>query len=128
LGLAAMIVVVGGMGLAGTLAIGVLQRRREIGVLRAIGAPSAAIFRLFVLEGLWHGGLAWLLSMPLAYLAAPPLAKQLGETMLGIQLDFAFDYAAVGYWGLIMLVLVCVAAVWPARQAARLTVRECLDR
>ena len=88
LGLAIMIAIVGAIGLSGTLAISVLQRTREIAVLRAIGAKSKTIFRLFMLEGLFHGLLAWLISVPTAYLVAAPLAKQLGLTMLGIHLDF----------------------------------------
>ena len=125
-GLAVMIAAVGGIGLSGTLAIGVLQRIREIGVLRAIGAPSKAVFRLFLLEGLLHGIVAWLLSVPLASLAAEPIARELGKTMFGIRLDFAFDSWAVAYWLGIVLVLAWAAADWPARKAARLTVRECL--
>ncbi len=121
-GLAAMIASVGGMGLSGTLAIGVLQRTREIDVLRAIGAPSSAIFRLFLLEGLLHGLVAWLVSIPLAYAAAEPIATQLGKTMLGIQLDFVFNFLAVGYWLVILTVLAWLASYWPARKAVRQTV------
>jgi putative ABC transport system permease protein len=126
LGLACMIAAVGGIGLSGTLAISVLQRIREIGVLRAIGAPSKVVFRMFLMEGLLHGGLAWLISIPLAYVCAEPLAKQLGRTMLGIQLDFSFDLWAILYWLLIVLSVAWLAAFWPARRATRLTIRECL--
>ncbi|AMK75336.1 MULTISPECIES: ABC transporter permease [Methylomonas] len=126
LGLACMIAAVGGIGLSGTLAISVLQRIREIGVLRAIGAPSKVVFRMFLLEGLLHGGIAWLLSIPLAYLAAEPLAKQLGRTMLGIQLDFSFDFWAILYWLIIVLTVAWIAAFWPARRATQLSIRECL--
>jgi putative ABC transport system permease protein len=126
LGLTAMIAAVGGIGLSGALNIGVLQRTREIGVLRAIGAPDNAVFRLFLLEGLLHGTVAWMLSVPLSYLAAEPLAEQLGKTMLGIRLDFAFDWRAVAYWLAIVTLLAWIASYWPARKAARLTVRECL--
>ena len=125
-GLAAMIAAVGGIGLSGTLAIGVLQRRREIGVLRAIGAPSGAVFRLFLLEGLLHGFVAWLISVPLAYIVAEPAAKELGKTMLGMELDFAFDLQAVFYWLAIVLLLAWFASYWPARKAAKLTVRKSL--
>jgi putative ABC transport system permease protein len=125
-GLAAMLAVVGGIGLSGALAIEVLQRTREIGVLRAIGAHSKTVFRLFMLEGLLHGLIAWALSVPLAYLLAKPVAQELGQTMLGIALDFAFDWWAVAYWLGIVLVLALAAAYWPARQAMGLTVRECL--
>lgn len=125
-GLACMIAVVGGIGLSGALAISVLQRTREIGMLRAIGASATTIFRLFCLEGLLHGFIAWLLSVPLAYLAAEPVSKELGETMLSIKLDFCFDRRAVFYWLLLVLVLAWVAAYWPARKAAKISVRECL--
>lgn len=126
LGLACMIAAVGGIGLSGTLAISVLQRIREIGVLRAIGAPGKVVFRMFLLEGLLHGGMAWLISIPLAYLAAEPLAKQLGQTMLGLQLDFSFDFWAILYWLLIVLTVAWIAAFWPARKATHLSIRECL--
>jgi len=126
LGLAVMIAVVGGIGLSGALAISVLQRTREIGVLRAIGAPSKAIFRLFLMEGFMHGIFAWTLSVPLAYLAAEPIASQLGKTMLGIQLDFRFNSSAVFYWLGIVLILAWLASYWPARKATQLTIRNCL--
>lgn len=125
-GLACMIAVVGGIGLSGTLAISVLQRTREIGVLRAIGAPGRAIFRLFLMEGLSHGIVAWLLSLPLAYFAAQPVADQLGQTMLGLKLDFKFDALAIGYWLVIVLLLAGFAAYWPARKAALMTIKKCL--
>ncbi len=123
LGLAVMIAAVGGIGLSGTLAIGVLQRTREIGVLRAIGASSSAIFKLFMLEGLFHGCLAWLISIPLAFAVAEPLAKQLGTTMLGIELDFVFSLVSVGFWLGFVLILALLAAYLPARQASRIVVR-----
>jgi putative ABC transport system permease protein len=126
LGLAAMIGAVGGIGLSGALAIGVLQRIREIGVLRAIGAPSKSIFRLFQLEGLLHGFIAWLVTVPLAYFAAHPISDQLGKTMLGIQLDYRFDVSAVFYWLGIVSVIAWIASYWPARKASRLTVLESL--
>jgi putative ABC transport system permease protein len=125
-GLAGMIAAVGGIGLSGALSIGVLQRIREIGVLRAIGAPSKAVFRLFLLEGWLYGIIAWLLSLPLAYLAAEPISTELGKTMLGMQLDFAFDWLALVYWLGIVFMIAWLASFWPAKKAAGLTVRECL--
>lgn len=126
MGLASMIASVGGIGLSGTLAIGVLQRRREIGVLLAIGAPKAAIFRLFILEGLLHGVAAWLISIPSAYVLAEPIAEQLGKTMLGIRLDFHFANLAVAEWLVLIMTIAWLASYWPARNAAKLTVRESL--
>jgi putative ABC transport system permease protein len=127
LGLAAMIAAVGAIGLSGTLAIGVLQRTREIAVLRAIGASSSAVFKLFMLEGLFHGLLAWLIGVPLAFLVAEPLAKQLGTTMLNIELDFVFSLSSVGFWLGFVLVLAILAAYLPARNASKIVVRAGLS-
>ncbi len=124
MGLASMVVAVGAIGLSGTLAISVMQRKREIAVLRAIGAASGTLFRLVMMEGLLHGLMAWLLTVPLAVWIAEPLADQLGLTMLSIRLDYQFDYQASAAWLLIMLMLALLAAYWPARQAMKITVKE----
>jgi putative ABC transport system permease protein len=127
LGLASLIASVGAIGLSGTLAIGVLQRTREIGVLRAIGASSSAIFKLFMMEGFFHGLMAWLISIPIAYFSAEPLSKKLGEIMLGIQLDFSFSFIAVWLWLGIVMVLVLLASYLPARHATQIVVRASLN-
>lgn len=128
LGLASLIASVGAIGLAGTLAISVLQRTREIGVCRALGASSKTIFRLFLLEGVFHGLLAWLISIPIAYIAAEPLSHKLGEIMLGLQLDFRFSVLSVWLWLGLVLLLALLASYWPARYATRINVHDSLGR
>jgi putative ABC transport system permease protein len=127
LGLATLIAAVGAIGLSGTLAISVLQRTREIGVFRAIGASSGAVFKLFMLEGFFHGLLAWLISIPVAYVLVEPLSKKLGEIMLGIQLDFTFSLTAVWIWLGLVSVLVLLASYFPACHATRIVVRSSLS-
>jgi len=68
--MAVVIGIVGGIGLSGTLSLSVLERTREIGVMRAIGASSARISWLFIGEGLIQGILSWLIALPLAIPAA----------------------------------------------------------
>jgi len=53
--MAAIVAVVGSIGLSGVLSLSVLERRREIGVMRAIGASSGHVARLFIGEGLTLG-------------------------------------------------------------------------
>jgi putative ABC transport system permease protein len=126
-GLAVLMACVGGIGLSGALTIAVLQRRREIGVLRAIGATSKIIYRLFFLEGLLHGMFAWGISVPLAFIAAKPIAFGLGKTLFGIQLDYRFDMNAVWYWLIILLSIVTIATYSPAKKASLLSIKETLD-
>lgn len=127
LGLASLITAVATIGLSGTLALSVLQRTREIGILRALGASSPTIFKLFMLEGSLHGLCAWFISVALAYWLAQPLAHALGETMLGMQLDFCFSLPAVWFWLAIVCLIVVMASYAPAKSATRLVVRDCLN-
>ena len=62
--MAVVIGAVGSIALSGALALSVMERRREIGVMRAIGASSWTIFRLFIGEGLILGWLSWLVALP----------------------------------------------------------------
>lgn len=122
-GLVAMVAVIAGIALAGALAMNVLQRKREIAVLRAIGANNGSIFGLFMMEGLFHGLLAWLCSTVAAYLCAQPAAELLGQTMFGINLDYRFDTLAVAYWlgGTVLISL--LASVWPAWSAMKISIK-----
>jgi putative ABC transport system permease protein len=121
-----MVVAVGGIGLSGALGIGVLQRQRELGVLRAIGASGRTLLQLVMLEGLWHALMAWILTVPLAWWLAEPLSAELGRIMLSLQLDYCFASQAAGAWLLILMVLALIASYWPARHAMRLSVKEAL--
>lgn len=124
--MAVVIGVVGSVGLSGVLSISVLERRREIGVMRAIGASSGHVARLFIGEGLILGVLSWLValpfSMPVGYIVTQLLSATLGEG------DLIYQYAPSGvlYWLAIVIVLSIVASWFPARGAMRISVRESL--
>jgi len=124
--MAALMALVGGLGLMGTMSINVLERTREIGVLRAIGASNLSVAQVFVLEGLAIGWMSWLLGSLLAYPLTQALSQVVGETMLGVPLTFAFSTSGVWMWLVIVTILSSLASLIPARNASRLTVREVL--
>jgi putative ABC transport system permease protein len=127
LGLAMLVATVGGIGLMGALGISVMERQREIGVMRSIGANNRQMMTIFIMEGILQGLVSWLVSIPLAYVIAAPLARALGQTMLDVDLDYAFNTPAVFIW-LAMILAISISASWvPARQAARMSVRESLQ-
>ena len=125
--LAILIAAVGGIGLMGSLAIGVVERTREIGIMRAIGAQSLEIGGLFIIEGIMHGMISFILAVPVAYFLAQPLARLLGQTMIQIDLDFAFNSSAVWIWLAAILLISILFSFLPARNAARVSVRESLN-
>jgi putative ABC transport system permease protein len=124
LGLAMIAASVGAIGLTGALAISVVERTREIGVMRSMGAKSGVIASLYLMEGALQGLLSWLISVPIAYAVSQPLARLLGQRMLELDLDYAFNTSAVFIWLAVVLVFAFSASIWPARLAARVRVRE----
>jgi putative ABC transport system permease protein len=126
LGLAFLVAAVGGVGLMGSLGISVIERRREIGVMRAVGAQSRTILSLFIMEGSLQGLLSWLAAVPLALMVARPLARQLGQTMIEVDLDYAFNWPAVFIWLVTVMVIALTFSVLPARKATQVSVRESL--
>ncbi len=126
LGVAIIVAAVGGIGLMGSLSISVVERIREIGVMRAIGARTPTIMGMFVLEGVLQGVMSWLIAVPLALAIGGPLAGALGRAMFDANLDFKFDLTAVAIWLLVIFIISTVASVLPARNATQVSVRESL--
>jgi putative ABC transport system permease protein len=126
LAMAALAAVVGSVGLMSTMTINVVERRREIGVMRAIGATSTAILGVFVGEGVLVGVLSWLLAAPLSYPGARVLSNAVGAAWMKISLDFSYSMGGLVLWLAIVAVLSALASLWPALRATRVSVWEAL--
>ena len=117
---------VGSMGLAGTMGMNVLERTREIGIMRAIGAVDSIIMRTVIAEGVIIGmisfGLGVVLSVPFTYLLSYIVSLAVFETPIRT----VFTPAGYLIWLALVLVLSTVASTLPALNAARLTIREVL--
>lgn len=124
--LAVLVAIVGGISLAGALSISIVERTKEIGVLRAVGARSRTILGMFVMEGVLQGLLSWAIAVPIAFILSQPLANALGQVMFSATLDYQFNYVAVIVWLIIILVISTIASILPARGATRISVRDSL--
>jgi putative ABC transport system permease protein len=124
--MAVMLAIVGGLGLMGTMSINVLERTREIGVLRAIGAPNRGVAQVFILEGIVIGLLSWLLGSTLSFPLGKILSEPVGTVLMGAPLRFTFSMLGVWVWLIVVIGLSALASFLPARKASRLTVREVL--
>ncbi|MBK5254973.1 MAG: FtsX-like permease family protein [Vicinamibacteria bacterium] len=117
---------VGGLGLMTTMSLNVLERRREMGVLRAIGASSRVVWLIVVSEGLFIG----LMSFVIASALAAPISRGLGDfiasVMLNSELSFSFDLNGLAVWFLASLTLSGLASFIPAWNASRSPVRDAL--
>ncbi len=123
--MALLIGVVGSISLSGVLSLGVIERGREIGVMRAIGASSGDVARLFIGEGLILGWLSWIIAFPLS-LAAGRLMTDALSAALGIEIVYHYTPLGSIMWLVLITVLAALASWIPARRATQISVRESL--
>ncbi|MBN1120694.1 MAG: ABC transporter permease [Anaerolineae bacterium] len=125
--MAAILAIVGSLGLTGTMGINVLERTREIGVLRAVGASTNAVRQVVVTEGVVVGLISWLLG---AILSAPTgfvLGSAVVNALFQTDLAYKYSFIGLGIWLVIIILIGVLASLAPARNAVLLTVREVLD-
>ena len=124
--MAVLTAIVGSMGLTGTMGMNVLERTREIGITRAIGADDRAVMRTVIAEGVVIGmisfALAIVLSIPFTYGLSTIVSLAIFQTPI----DVVFTYMGYAIWLGLVLLLSTFASILPARNAARLTIREVL--
>lgn len=118
--------IVGGIGLMGTMGINVIERTREIGVLRAIGAADSDVWRVIIFEGIFIGILSWLVGIVAALPLSKFLSDQLGLAIMRVPLVHRFSLEGVLLWLVLVILIASLASFLPARNASRLTVREVL--
>ena len=117
---------VGSMGLAGTMGMNVLERTREIGIMRSIGAVDSEIMRTVIVEGVTIGSISWLLGALLSFPFTYMLSTIVSLAVFNSPIEVHFTWIGFVIWLAVVLVLSALASVLPARSAASLTIREVL--
>ena len=125
--MAMMLAVVGGLGLAGTMSMNVLERTREIGVMRAIGATDRDLLRIVLVEGIVIALLAWVLGAALSMPVTGVLYGVVGQIFVHQPLSGAvFAPLSAALWLVLVLALALVSTWLPAQRASHVTVRQAL--
>lgn len=124
--MAVLLATVGSLGLTTTMSINILERIREIGVLRAIGASDNAVRVIVVTEGMTIGLLSWVLGSVVAIPLSQLLSNTVGMALLGIPLNYSFALGWTFIWLGLVILLAAAASLGPAHSASKLTIREVL--
>ncbi|HEY7093711.1 MAG TPA: FtsX-like permease family protein, partial [Ktedonobacterales bacterium] len=122
--LALVVGVVGALGLANALVTSVLERRREIGLLRAMGASGRRVAQIFWVESLSLGALAWLIGAALGLPLAWAFVQTFAWTVMPV--DFSLEPLAFVASLVAVLVIATIASVAPAWRASRLRIATAL--
>ncbi|MEE9198960.1 MAG: FtsX-like permease family protein [Dehalococcoidia bacterium] len=126
LAMAAMAALIGGLGLAGIMSLNVMERTREIGVMRSIGASNIMVGSVVLTEGLLIGLISWVVAIPLSVPVALLFNAMLGQMIFGPPLGFVFLPSGLIIWLAIVVAISVVASLLPAYRATRMSVRETL--
>ena len=124
--LSVMIASVGGLGLMGTMSINVLERRREIGVMRSIGGADRILLRIFMVEGVIIGLLSWIGASILGQPIGRALGFRIGDELLQTPLQVTVAWWAIGVWLVFVVLISLVSSYLPAKQATGISIRETL--
>jgi putative ABC transport system permease protein len=124
--MALLITVVGGLGLAGTMGMSVMERNREIGVMRVVGAGDGLVIRIILVEGLVLAFISWVAAIILAWPVGFTLSRVIGQELVNGPLSYAYSFPGMVVWLILVLLTAAAASYAPARKAANLQVREVL--
>jgi ABC-type antimicrobial peptide transport system permease subunit len=122
--LALVVGVVGALGLGNALITSVLERRREIGLLRAMGANGRRVAQVFWVESLSLGALSWLIGAALGLPLAWAFVQTFAWTVMPV--DFSLDPLAFMASLLAVVIIATIASVAPAWRASRLPIASVL--
>lgn len=119
-------------GIINTMMTAISERRREIGILQAIGGKKSAIFAVFLLEsglyGLLGGAIGLVLGLVFSSIAAPYISQnEFTAFMKGSNLPINLDLDLIVGSLLFSLVISIVSGLYPAWRAARLTPVEAIS-
>ncbi len=124
--MAILIALVGLLGLTGMMSINVMERTREIGVLRAVGASNKAVLGMVVVEGVTVGLLSWLMALAVSFPLSAAMETGVGMAMFQRAFPYQIGWQGAAIWLAGALALSALASLLPASRAVRWTVRDVL--
>jgi len=123
----AVAVLVAILGIVNTLTVSITDRRRELGVLKAVGGLHGQIRRTIWMEALSIGTLGLILGFALGAVNLYYILQIVHQDIAGMRLDYAFPTSVTLALVPTILVSAFVAAIWPAESAVRGSLVEALE-
>jgi putative ABC transport system permease protein len=130
--IAAVAVLAAAFGIINTMMTAVSERKREIGILQAIGAKQSTIFKVFLIESGFYGALGGIIGVGIGLvfssLAAPYISQnEFTAFMKGTEAAGSFDFRLVLGSLLFSLFVSLISGLYPAWRASKLTPVEAIS-
>jgi len=126
LALALMMLCVGVLGLGSTMSMNVIERTRELGIMRAIGATPGKVTRIVMAEGIVTGLMSLALAIPLSLGISAHMGDFIGMMAFKTSLGLVVNYKAMGLWILLLALGSAATTSFPAIRSGRMSTREAL--
>ncbi len=120
-----VVVAIGMVGLVNSITMNIIERTREIGILRCVGARARDIRRVFAAESVVQAVLGWVLGLPLGYLLSWGLAR-LTLTIMELEIATVFDARTAVVVLAATMMLAALIVIGPVRRAARVHTGDAL--
>ena len=115
------------LGIINTLTVSITDRRRELGVLQAVGAVRAQIRRTIWLEAIAIGAIGLALGAAVGALNLYYILEMVRVDVIGLRLDYSYPLGTVLLLVPIILGAAFIAAIWPAESVLRGSLVEALE-
>jgi ABC-type antimicrobial peptide transport system permease subunit len=124
----ALFVVIGAVNVMTTMSVNVLERKKEIGIIRSIGGSKWKVYGLFLREGILISVISWAFAVALSYPLYLFLSKAIGQTLLNGSLQHVFPMFGIWSWLGASIVTGMISGYFPSRKAVNQPLRELLVR
>lgn len=122
-----LLIIVGGLGLITTMGINIVERLRELSILRAIGVNNRKLYQLTLTEGFLIGLMSWVIAVVVSVPVSYYLGNKFFEIFFETTLNFDVSFTGILIWLAIIVVFSTIAVLIPARNANKQSVREGLS-
>lgn len=119
-------VIVGGVGIGTAIGINISERKREIGILRAVGANRYQLIAMVLAEVFLMGIISWMAGITLSYPISRWVGNYFGQIFLGMDLQNTLSLPGSIQWLVISAIVSMVAGFLPAWNASSSSLREML--
>ncbi|MBE0447572.1 MAG: FtsX-like permease family protein [Actinobacteria bacterium] len=103
-----------------------IERTREFGVMKAIGASASNVRRLVIFEGTFVAAVSFVVAAVPALMLTIVMGTGLGNLFFSVPIPFKVSTRAIAIWIVVLTLGTTLATLAPASRASRLTVREAL--